>query len=288
MSSDVHNLTDERGEVLQRGRTELDAAPRTLRGKLERLWRALGTGLFFVAFYSGCVLIIAPAFLVALLSSRKRDVRRQRVQWVIHVMMRAFTGSLELCRILSTSHENLQAFRGCRGTLIIANHPSLLDVTFLLAYVHPIDCVVKRDLWRSALTRPCVVGADYIPNDEGAALVEACVERLKRGRNIVLFPEGTRSPIGGLQPFQRGVARIALESGCDILPVLIRCSPPFLTKGAKWYRAPLTRPHFAFSVGARLRADRQVDLDLERPAAVRQLTRDLETYYQDRLAHDRA
>ena len=49
------------------------------------------------------------------------------------------------------------------------------------------------------------------------------------------LPEGTRSPAGGLAPFQPGTAHIALRSGVDVTPVRIRCDPPALYKGQKWY-----------------------------------------------------
>ena len=44
--------------------------------------------------------------------------------------------------------------------------------------------------------------AGYVMNSSGAAAVDECVTRLREGRTLVLFPEGTRSPSGGLLPFQ--------------------------------------------------------------------------------------
>jgi 1-acyl-sn-glycerol-3-phosphate acyltransferase len=84
--------------------------------------------------------------------------------------------------------------------------------------------------------------ADYIPNDGGEALIETCVGRLRAGRTLVLFPEGTRSPKGELRSFKRGAARIALKAGCPVLLVDIACRPPFLGKGDSWHRVPATLP----------------------------------------------
>jgi 1-acyl-sn-glycerol-3-phosphate acyltransferase len=252
-----------------------------------RLWRRAGTCFAFVFFYVGCVTIILPAFVLAALSTRAVEVRARRLRRVIGFSMRGFTAMLQGLQLLSVAPHGLRRVNECRGTLIIANHPGLLDVVFLLAPVWQVDCVVKKALWRSAFTRACVAGADFIPNDEGPAVVAACVERLKRGHNVLLFPEGTRSPIGGLRVFHRGVARIALESGCDILPVLIRCTPPHLTKGTTWFHAPPVRPRYAFEVGEPLRARALVDPALELPAAVRRLTAHLQDYYHSKLGHDR-
>lgn len=274
-SREQRDASDERRGVDGGGEPSLSVFAR-----LDRARRSLGTGLAFVLFYVGCVAIVLPVFWLTLLSTRDRQVRARRVQNVIRLTFGWFTATLECARLLSTSRTGFETIARERGVLILANHPTLLDVVFLVSYVHPVDCVVKRDLWRSVWTRACVVGANYIPNDEGASLVAECVERLRAGRNVLLFPEGTRSIPGGLRPFQRGAARIALEADCDILPVFIRCTPAVLSKGSKWFQAPALRPHFSFIAQPRIVPRLEIDPTLERPAAVRQLTRALQAKYE--------
>ena len=64
------------------------------------------------------------------------------------------------------------------------------------------------------------------------------VERIRSGQKFLLFPEGTRSPKGGLLPFKPGAFRIAGMARVPIQPVLIRNMPPFLPKEDKWYFPP--------------------------------------------------
>jgi 1-acyl-sn-glycerol-3-phosphate acyltransferase len=128
--------------------------------------------------------------------------------------------------------------RGPGPRLVVANHPTLIDVIAIIACMPQADCVVKGAHWRNPLMRAIVRGADYIPNTDGDGLVSTCVERLREGRSLLLFPEGTRSPEGRLGAFHRGAAHIALRSGCDVLPVTIRCDPPAFTKGARWHDVP--------------------------------------------------
>jgi 1-acyl-sn-glycerol-3-phosphate acyltransferase len=52
-------------------------------------------------------------------------------------------------------------------------------------------------------------------------LFRACAESLKQGNCLIIFPEGTRTPRQGKTIFKKGAARIALYSGCNILPVYI-------------------------------------------------------------------
>ena len=69
-------------------------------------------------------------------------------------------------------------------------------------------------------------------------MIRACLRHLEAGRSVVIFPEGTRSPAGGLGAFHAGAAFVALRSGRDLVPVLLSCEPSTLTKGRSWYDVP--------------------------------------------------
>lgn len=62
-------------------------------------------------------------------------------------------------------------------------------------------------------------------------------ERVKKGVSVLIFPEGTRSPDGKLQPFKKGLFLIALKSQASILPITIRGTASILPKG-QWHAHP--------------------------------------------------
>ena len=97
-----------------------------------------------------------------------------------------------------------------------------------------------------------IKGAGYIPGRNGPQLVESCVERLRRGRSQLIFPEGTRSPKDGLGALGRGAAHIALRSGCDLVPVTIECQPATLYRGLAWWDVPERRFIVTLNVDAPL------------------------------------
>jgi len=108
----------------------------------------------------------------------------------------------------------------------------------LVAVMPQADCIVKEENFVNPFMRGMLKATGYMPNLGGPALVDTCVARLRAGRSLLLFPEGTRSPKSGLGTFCRGAARIALVTGQDLLPVLITCDPPTLMKGQAWYDVP--------------------------------------------------
>ena len=155
-----------------------------------------------------------------------------------------------MCRlgIMRLSVEN-QAALQAPGQLIIANHPTLIDVVVLISLLPRTRCVVKDALLRNPFTRGPITAAGYIPNSASAALVPACAEVLEDGESLLIFPEGTRTTPGVQSRFQRGTANVALATQAPLRPVFIDCTPSTLTKGLPWYAVPAHRFHIRVRVG---------------------------------------
>jgi 1-acyl-sn-glycerol-3-phosphate acyltransferase len=141
--------------------------------------------------------------------------------------------------------ENME--RG-RNHLIVANHPTLIDVVFLVSMFPDSDCVIKEAVTRNPFMRSTVMAANYISNNACDDLLDSCVARLKKGSSLLLFPEGTRTVPGQPIEFKPGAATVAVRTSARVLPIAISCSPLFLTKGEPWYTVPATRPHFVIRI----------------------------------------
>ena len=169
--------------------------------------------------------------------------------------------------------------------LIVANHPTLLDVVFLISQLPQADCVVKADTWRNPFLRGIASLAGYVSNQDGPKLVEECTRRLRGGRTLVLFPEGTRSTAHGLRPFKRGAARIALASGCALRPVRIRCEPRILGKDQAWWAFPSEKVRYILRVGEDL-PTAGLAAGLPRALAARRLTQELQREFESGAMSD--
>jgi 1-acyl-sn-glycerol-3-phosphate acyltransferase len=246
-------------------------------------WRVIATGFAFAIFNLGGLLAAVSAIAVCRLAPGSRRTKEQRAQRVIHSMFAGFILLLRGLGLLTCSRAGLERLRTAPPSLVIANHPTLLDVVFLIGSMPRVDCVVKAAVWRNLFFRGVVRAAGYIPNSEGPELVDDCVARISAGRHVLLFPEGTRSPAGSLRHFQRGAARIALRARCEIHPILITCEPPTLLKGMPFFHVPARRPHFSLSHLEPIRAADHLEDGAETPLAVRRLNSALEELYEQRL-----
>ena len=133
---------------------------------------------------------------------------------------RVFLKNLEICKTSMLKVEDRQAFRNIHSKVIIANHPSLLDFVYIMSLVPNSTCIVRGSLTRTPLRG--VIKQAYITNntDFNEVLVE-CKKLTDKGCNVIVFPEGTRSPRIGRNNYKKGAARIALYCGCDVQPLFI-------------------------------------------------------------------
>lgn len=254
-----------------------------LKYRLNYVWRVFATGWCFFSFSAGGVVLALLLFPVFGVFIRDTDRRRDIFQRLIHHSFRFFIGQMCVLGVMSVELHNASKLRTLQGELLLANHPTLIDVVLLISLMPRADCIVKEALWRHKWFGGVIRQAGYIPNLGPEALVAACCEQLQKRRPIIVFPEGTRTTPGTGLTMQRGAAHVALVSLCDMVPVLITCQPSALTKGIPWYTIPPRKFHVRLEVKETLRLQ-QFELDrTSTPLAARQLTRALTEYYENAL-----
>ncbi|MBW2493460.1 MAG: 1-acyl-sn-glycerol-3-phosphate acyltransferase [Deltaproteobacteria bacterium] len=247
-----------------------------------RGWRILATGFAFVEAGILSLLLAACAAGLQLLPG-DRERGEMRTQRGIHWLTRFYLGGLSLLgafRVRCSGGEKLRR----PGILVVANHPTLLDAWALMSQMPQADCIVKERYYENFFLGGAARAAGFIPNREGADLIDECVERLRRGRSLIVFPEGTRSPTERLGPFARGAAHIALRSGCDPIPVTLRCNPATLYHGQAWWDVPYSTPILSLTVGDPIPIKDVVDTEMSRGRAARELTTYFREYFERQLA----
>lgn len=186
-------------------------------------------------------------------------------------------------RVLDVTIVNPEKLNNTNNHLIVANHPCLIDVVLIISLIRHAGCIVKESLWKNPFLGGVVSSAGYIKNSEPQSLVDSCMRYLEHGAPLIIFPEGTRTVPGRVVKFHRGFANIALKARKNIVPIVIYCSPPSLTKNERWYDVPRTgRVHIILRVGDAI--DITPFLADNIPLAARKLTRLLENYYQQEIA----
>ena len=173
-----------------------------------------------VCFGLGAIILGLFVFpFIRLFTLHKKDFGIIARAYVSHTF-RVFLGNLNLCKTSMLHVEDKQAFRQIHSKVIIANHPSLLDFVYIMSLVPNSTCIVRGSLTKTPLRG--VIKQAYITNttEFDDVLVE-CKKLTDKGCNVIIFPEGTRSPRIGRNNYKKGAARIALYCGCDVQPLFI-------------------------------------------------------------------
>ena len=246
--------------------------------RAERWRRILATGFCFACFGVGGIMMRVFIFPLVRLLIWKPEDRSWIARRLIHHSFRGFIAMVRACGVFSYEVHGLHKLRR-KGLLIVANHPSLADILFLIAFVKNADCIVKADLARNPFTSGPVLTAGFTCNDSGPGLIRDCLTSLRAGGNLIIFPEGTRTARGGNIRLKRGAANVAVRGRIDVTPIRIRVDPPMLWKGVPWWRVPARRGHFVIEVGDDIIVDNFLEGGVSEALAARRLNLYLTKYF---------
>jgi len=246
--------------------------------------RFVGTSLLWFSFGFVGLIISVLVFPLLYLFVRGPGARQIAARKIIAWGFGAFMWSgcrmgVFTVRVTGMEHRNPEG-----GQLILANHPTLIDVVLLLSILPQVDCVIKEAVIRNPFMRASVTTANYVSNREPEDLLSSGVERLETGASLLLFPEGTRTARGQPPQFKLGAAEVALRARAQILPVVIDCTPQFLAKGDPWYSIPPSRPHFAVKVLPAVAVEQLVPGGLDERHSRYELNAALQSLFESELS----
>ncbi len=228
------------------GTTDTEPAPRF--GDIaRRRARLLRITLTFAVWSLAAPLAVGSFWLLSALGPRDPVRRARRVQRATGRGFRFMHDVLRVLGILDFDARGALPAIPAGPCVVVANHPTRVDISSITAALGGGCTVVKPELYRLRLLRAIMLGAWHIegsgadPLDTGR-VVNAAVERLRHGLPVIIFPEGTRSPPSGLLPFGRTAFEIACRARVPVVSIGVRCDPPWLTKERRLFDPPQPTP----------------------------------------------
>lgn len=155
-------------------------------------WRVVATGFCFFCFGVGGMLLSLFFFPLLVILPARTDFRKCLAKQIVHYTFRFFVGMMQFVGVLNLKVVDADKLKES-GQLIVANHPTLIDVVVLVSLLAEADCIVKHALWRNIFLRGVVSSTGYISNSQPEQLISDCVECLKRGHTLITFRGYTHS-----------------------------------------------------------------------------------------------
>ena len=240
---------------------------------LNRLWRVFATGLSFTLFGIGGLILSLFYFPLIGFLFKSEVQKKQIVRSSLSLGFRVFMYFMHYVGVLYFHKKKIEILRNEKSCILIANHPTLIDVIAIIAYCPNACCVVKQELWQNFFLKGVVQNAGYVTNIDSTNLLEKCKQAIENGDVLIIFPEGTRTKPGQPTVFQRGAAYIALNLNCPVRCVEIQCQPLTLTKGLPWYQVPERRTDYTIEVKDQINPQECLTEGTSRPLAARKMTR---------------
>ena len=168
-------------------------------------------------------------------------VRKEKKQRVLSATVRSswifFVKVMTFLRLIKVEVKGKTDFKHIKGHIIVANHPTLIDVILLVSLIPNCICVVKNKLANNFFIKHIIRGVYLVNNEKAEDFLKKGSDLLANDMNIVIFPEGTRTTdfLKPPEKLYRGFAQLAVRSKAPVLPVRIDCNPLILGKNQKWY-----------------------------------------------------
>ncbi len=213
-------------------------------------------------------------------------VRARRLQRVTSGAYRVMHDWLRVFRIARFDHRGALGVPPAGPVVVVANHPTLMDVTAITAALGGGSTVAKPILFRRGSLHALMVGAGHI---EGAGddpiatgrVIDQAVDRLRHGLSVIIFPEGTRSPPRRLHPFGRAAFEIACRARVPVVSIGITCEPTWLSKEVPLFDPPHPMPDLRLET---LATDDPASLDYDSRALRRAVEARFREWSAGRLA----
>jgi len=216
------------------------------------------------------IIILPPMRLLFHPNERFKKYARR----LVSVFFRFFVFLMHFIGIVDLEPGDKKQYKTLYSKIVVANHPSLLDVVMLISLIPNADCVVAAYVKHGILR--LIVNQLYILNDDDyEKIFSECNKSLKLGNCLIVFPEGTRTPRTRRNPVKKGAARVALTSGCNIVPVHIGGTDKFgLGKKDPW-RGFNPTEKYVYRLTMKPEINIEKYKDYPRPAATRALTKEI-------------
>jgi 1-acyl-sn-glycerol-3-phosphate acyltransferase len=133
--------------------------------------------------------------------------------------------------------QGMEQLNGKGPYIFMSNHQGYYDIFAFLSHLpYQFKWLAKKELFSIPFFGWAMAAVGYISIDRGGTrdTVEAmneATQRIRDGMSVVIFPEGSRSPDGSIQPFKKGGFTLAIKSKVPIVPVAISGSRDIIPKG---------------------------------------------------------
>jgi len=145
----------------------------------------------------------------------------------VHLIARIWARMLLWITGVKVEIEGIENVSSDKPQIFMANHQSDYDILIVLAHIPgQFRWIAKKELFKIPIFGKAMRNAGYIEIDRqhhenAMKSLEEAAQKIREGKSVVTFPEGTRSKDGKIKQFKQGMFHLAIQSGVPIVPISI-------------------------------------------------------------------
>lgn len=187
-------------------------------------------GFLFFGLITIIFTIYLPLIFLICLNNKKKF--NQSVQNIISFGFKIFLNFLKFIHYINIDYKEIESTS--LSKIIIANHISLLDTVIILSIIKNCNVIVNPKFTRNIFLAKIIYSAGYIVLENNSpqnklSAYQQCIEHIKSGNKILIFPEAHRSLDGNLSKFNKGAFHLSLLLKENISVIYFKSDKPFLT-----------------------------------------------------------
>jgi 1-acyl-sn-glycerol-3-phosphate acyltransferase len=199
-------------------------------------FRVLGAGIGYISYFLATVVFLCIGLPLLIILSVRSDLIRRCMYKILKAYVFFLTRIwLPFLRVYSIAEVSGYDTTAMKNSIFVANHRGRLDALLLLSILSESGVIIKSRYARFPLYSTFVKYLDFISVDPDslsalASALQRCKTILDQGKNLLVFPEGTRAKSGKLQTFKDFSFRVSIQTGRPIVPIIIHSDYPFMAR----------------------------------------------------------
>ena len=190
--------------------------------------KKIRSAMVFVSFFVfGCGAILLNFLVFPFIKNNKylcSDIIHLTWKFFVHFMM--FLGLFKL---------DIKKLSKIENKIIVATHPSFIDIVILIALIPRSTCFVKKELAHNLIIKN-IVNSIFITNEvELEELKTKSKKMLDMGFNVIIFPSGIRHRKNEYPKIKKGASLIALNANKNIVPIRFFANGDFMFINQPFY-----------------------------------------------------